>query len=85
MSKIDGKFLKRFWIDEAPSGTIDGINTIFTLSQVPLENDCVSIYIAGLRLIPITNFSISSGTITFVVAPAIASVIRVQYVRKTGE
>lgn len=85
MSTMDAKFLKRFWVDETPSGSINGSNVTFTITQTPLENAAVDVYLDGLKLIPTTDYSISGTTITMVVAPALAQTLRVEYIQRTGE
>lgn len=84
MSQLDAQQLNRFWITEVPSGTINGSNVTFTLSQEPLEVDSVAVFLNGLKQKKTTDYSISGTTITFVVAPATAQVLEVQYVQKKG-
>jgi hypothetical protein len=85
MSRLDAQSLKRFWEDETPSGTINGSNLVFTLSQTPLENAAVDVYLDGLKKLPTTDYSVSGVTITFVVAPVIGQTLRVDYIRLRGE
>ncbi len=85
MSRLDAQSLKKFWEDETPSGTINGSNTVFTLSQTPLEDAAVDVYLDGLKQIPTTDYSISGTTITFVTAPSIGQILRVEYIRLRGE
>jgi len=85
MSRIEARFLKEFWVDETPSGSINGSNVTFTLAQIPLENECVNVFLDGLKQTYTTDYTISGVTITFVVAPATAQILRVNYIRNTGE
>lgn len=85
MSGLDAKFLKRFWVDETPSGTINGSNTAFTLAQTPLENDSVELYQDGLKLTYTTDYTISGTSITMVTAPVVGQSLRANYIRRTGE
>lgn len=85
MSRLDARFLKDFWVDETPSGTINGSNTAFTLSQTPNENDSVDVYLDGLKQTSGTDYSVSGTTITFTVAPAAGQKLRVDYIRNVGE
>lgn len=85
MGRIDGRFLKKFFVDETPSGTVNGSNVTFTLSQAPLENDSVEVYVDGLKKTYTTDYSISSTTITMVTAPVVGQTLRANYVRRTGE
>jgi hypothetical protein len=84
MSLLDANQLKRFWITEVPSGTVNGSNVTFTLSQTPIENDAVLVFLDGLKQKQTTDYSISGTTITFVTAPAIAQIVEVEYVQKKG-
>lgn len=51
---------------EVPSGTMDGNNTSFTLSQIPYPATSVAVYRNGLRLTSGIDYTISSSSITFV-------------------
>lgn len=64
--------------NEVPSGTIDGVNTTFTLSQTPIAGT-VRLVRTGARERPSTDFSVSGTTITFVVAPPVGSWLLADY------
>lgn len=85
MSRLDAISLKRFWEGETPSGLINGSNTVFTISQTPLEGETVDVFLDGLKQIPTTDYSISGTTITFVTAPVAGQNLRVDYIRARGE
>jgi len=85
MSRIDAQSLKRFWTDETPGGSVNGANLIFTLSQTPLENDAVDVFLDGLKQIITTDYTVSGLTITFITAPATGQLLRVDYIRSKGE
>lgn len=86
MSRMDAKFLKRFFVDETPSGLVNGSNTAFTLSQVPFDaDDSIQVFLDGLKQTRVTDYTISGSTINFVTAPATAQIIRVNYVMLAGE
>lgn len=85
MSRLDAQSLKKFWVDETPSGTINGSNLVFTLAETPLENEAVDVFLDGLKQIPGTDYSVSGVTITFTTAPAIGQTLRVEYIRAKGE
>jgi len=87
MARIDAEFLKKFFVQETPSGTIDGSNTTFTIAQTPLEDDAVLVMVNGLmkKRGASDDYTLSGTTITFNEAPAVASSIMVYYIRKTGE
>ncbi len=86
MSRLDAKFLRRFFVDETPSGTVNGSNTAFTLSQIPFDaDDSVQVFLDGLKQTRVTDYTVSGSTVTFVVAPALGQSIRVNYVQFQGE
>ena len=53
---------------ETPSGTINGSNPTFTLLNAPITGS-EQIYINGLRMKIVDDYTLSTNTITFVVAP----------------
>lgn len=85
MARPDARNLKKFWVEETPSGTVNSSNVTFTLAQTPLENDSVDIYLDGLFQISGTDYTISGVTITFTTAPAFGQTVRAAYIRKSGE
>lgn len=85
MTRPDARFLKKFRIQETPSGLVNGSNVTFTLSQTPHESDGVNVYIDGLKQRYTTDYSVSGVTITMVTAPAVAQTIYVEYDMNTGE
>ena len=50
---------------ETPSGSINGVNTTFTLATTPSSPGSVHIYLNGLRMSPGVDYTISGSTITF--------------------
>lgn len=84
MSRIQAKHLLKFWKAETPSGTVNGSNKVFTLSQLPLENDAVLVFLNGILQTLTTDYTLSNQTLTFVTAPALGQSVRVQYVQFTG-
>jgi hypothetical protein len=85
MSRLNARGLKKFWVDETPSGTVNGSNTSFSLAQLPLENDSVELYQDGLKLTYTTDYTISGTTITMVTAPVVGQTLRANYIRNDGE
>jgi hypothetical protein len=85
MSRLNAQSLQRFWVDEIPSGAINGSNTVFTLAETPVENEAVDVFLDGLKQIPGTDYSVSGVTITFTTAPAVGQTLRVDYVQAKGE
>ena len=88
MSRLQAKDLHQFWVDEVPTGTVNGSNVTFTLAQTPLENGTtepsVDIFLDGLKCTFTTDYTISGVTITMVVAPAVGQKITVNYIRNSG-
>ena len=79
------RFLKDFLKQEVPSGTINGSNTAFNLSQVPDEVDSILVFLNGLLQQQTTDYTVSGQTITFVTAPANGQDLVCYYVSKDGE
>jgi hypothetical protein len=50
---------------EAPGGTIDGVNTSFTLSQAPSPSSSLEVFRNGLRLTSGLDYTASNNTLTF--------------------
>lgn len=67
-----------FVVNEIPSGTINSSNVTFTLAHTPTVNSEM-VYYNGQLQRPITDYTISGGTITFVTAPETGSSIYVSY------
>lgn len=81
---IDGKFITKGWVQEVPSGTVNGSNTTFTISFAPRELDALEVYVDGLRQRKTTDFTFSGTTITFVSAPVTDQYVYVEYFQNTG-
>ncbi len=65
-SQVRGSSSSVVFVDsEVPAGTINGINTIFTLSAAPSPSSSLHLYRNGLRQSSIVDFSLSGLTITF--------------------
>lgn len=84
MSLIDADQLRKFYIQETPSGSINGSNTGFTLTQAPLEEAAVLVFLDGQLQLFGTEISLSGVTLTFTTAPATGQKLLVQYVQKKG-
>ena len=83
--RIDAEHLKKFWVQETPSGTVNGSNTAFTISQTPVEGEAVMVFLNGLLQKRTTDWTLSGTTITFTVAPATSSTLDVFFIMKSGE
>lgn len=58
---------------EVPSGTIDGSNKIFSLGGTPSPSTSLQVFVSGVLMTPGTadDYTLSSNTITFAVAPEV--------------
>lgn len=74
---INGTSTNEIW-GETPSGTIDGVNTDFTLAHVPVL--LRGIYRGGSRQSETDDYTITGDTITFIYPPQVGENIRVDYV-----
>jgi hypothetical protein len=72
-----------FVIGETPSGTLNGINKIFTLANTPLS-DKESVFSNGVKLkrgpLNVKDYFILGGTITFSSAPQSMDILLVDYI-----
>jgi len=85
MSRIDARFTEHWDDAESPSGTVNGTNVTFTLSQTPKDSAAVQVFVNGVYRTPTTDYSISGTTLTFTAAPASGSLVEVHYIKVTGE
>lgn len=84
MSTVDARGLQKIWIQETPTGTVNGSNVNFTLSQIPVEADAMLVFLNGIQQKKTTDWTVSGTTLIFVVAPSVAQQITVQYVQEKG-
>lgn len=82
MTRISEKFLAETVAQETPSGLINGSNTSYSLAQTPESASAVALYLDGLLLTQGTDYTISGTAITMTTAPALAQVLRAQYLVK---
>jgi hypothetical protein len=68
--------------NETPTGTINGVNTSFTLAVAPV-NSSLRLYLNGMLLEPGAgnDYTISSNTITMLFAPATGDKLRAYYAK----
>lgn len=55
---------------EVPAGTVNGSNTVFTLSATPVANASVIMVLDGVTQTNGTDYTVSGTTVTFTTAPA---------------
>lgn len=63
---------------EVPSGTVNGSNADFTLANTPLAGS-LKLYLNGVRQKVTEDYTLSTATITFNVAPPTGSIILADY------
>lgn len=68
------------WISEQPVGLVNGVNTVFTLSQAPTDPNSLELYLDGLFQRPGIDYTLVGATVTFTVAPAPAQDVWAKYV-----
>jgi hypothetical protein len=66
-------------IQEMLSGTVNGVNTTFTLSQTPVSAASFKLYRSGILLIVGTHYTRSGTTVTMVNAPVSPQTIHANY------
>lgn len=65
---------------EVPSGTINGINTVFTLAHAPSPANTLQLFLNGtIQQAGGGDFTLVGPTITFVNAPVLGSVLLAFY------
>lgn len=64
-----GNNLQKPWRVVSVSGTINGSNTSFTISPTPFDGNSLQLYLARQPQIQGIDYTLSGGTITYVVAP----------------
>ena len=79
--KLLGKWIGDIFVQEEPTGTVNGSNTAFTLSEVPHSNACVELYLNGLILRQGTDYSLSGSSITMTTAPVSGSDLYATYIK----
>jgi hypothetical protein len=57
------------FVREAPAGTMDGTNKVFTLSFAPNPAASLTLWLNGVEQVPSTDITVSGATITYAVSP----------------
>ena len=83
-AKVGGGFSKiamegKMVDDETPSGTINGTNKDFTLDHIPNPTGSLKVYRGGARQRITEDYTLSTNTISFTVAPVSGEVLLVDY------
>lgn len=81
MALLNGKWISNIFVQEIPSGTVNGANTSFTLTSNPIFTSAIKLYVNGILLIQGTHYSITGNAITMVTAPASGQTLYATYIR----
>ena len=81
MALLQGTWIGDIFEREVPSGTVNGVNTSFTLSSLPHSAKAVDVYINGLLQRLTTDYTISGSIVSFVIAPSSGQVVYVSYIK----
>ena len=65
--------------DETPGGTINGVNTIFTLANTPNPPASLKVYRGGARQRITEDYTLSGSTVTFTIAPVSGEILLADY------
>ena len=82
MSELLAKQFQAFWVEEVPPGTINGTNTVFTLSFTTVNVSTISVYVDGIVCLPTVDYSFSGVTLTLTLAPVLGQKVFVTYIKK---
>jgi hypothetical protein len=84
VTTVAATFLKaaNFVFNEAPTGSINGSNTTFTLANTPTSST-ISLYQNGIRLKPGAgnDYTVSGATITMITAPMTGDYLSADYMK----
>lgn len=69
-----------FVFNEVPSGTVNGVNTSFTLANTPVAGK-TTVYLNGLLQKPTEDYTITGGSISFVTAPETGALLLANYIK----
>lgn len=64
---------------ETPSGSVDSLNTSFTLAHTPKPTESLCLFLNGQLLTYTEDYTLSGNTITFLTAPDTGSFVRASY------
>ena len=62
-----------------PTGTIDGVNTDFTLTKIPNPSASLKVWRGGALQSLTEDYTLSGTTLTFLVAPVVGEIIKVEH------
>lgn len=67
------------YAQETPVGVVNSINTVFTLSNAPVSNSALKVYLDGLILKQGTDYTVVGVTITMTTAPLFGQTVYADY------
>lgn len=65
--------------DETPSGTVNGVNTVFVLANTPNPTASLKVFLNGQKMKLGEDYTFNGRTITFLTAPPTGSIILCDY------
>jgi hypothetical protein len=78
--ELDQAIVPTTEMQEIPSGTVNGINVTFTLSDTPKTDSALKLYQDGLMLRQGTDYTVSGVTITMTTAPELGQELYANYI-----
>lgn len=77
---------KAEYIQEVPTGAVDGVNDTFTLSEIPISSESLLIEVNGVVQVQGTHYTVVDDVVTFQAGaiPATESVVYAYYVITDG-
>lgn len=77
LSETQTILVPKWSINEIPTGSINGVNMVFTLAHTPIDQ--IMLYLNGQYMTPDEDYTISGVTITMASAPSVGDKIIVNY------
>ena len=81
MSKVSGKYLNEADF-KSNSATGNGSTSAFALSDTPISIHALWVYVDGLFQRPITDYTLSGDTVTFITTPAQDQSLDFRYIKR---
>lgn len=81
MSLINAKWFDNFFIQETPSGAINGVNTSFSITYNPIFDSAHLLFLNGVLLTNNVHYTITNNNITMIEAPALGQDLLSVYIR----
>lgn len=81
MSLLNGKFIRNIFVQEQPTGTVNGVNDEFTLSHNPIFLSAHLLFLNGVLLAQGVHYILTGNEIKFSKPPAAGQVIMSVYIR----